>query len=289
MFKDSIGIAKIVQAQDYDHWGIENWTSKYRNNEKSNNFKFNGIEKEVNTGFFEAKYRFFDATIGRWTLIDPKPDYDQSLYSAMRNNPIRYTDALGDTIFVNKYGYINKNDRKDNLVYMQGDKGRLKKLGELGGTIDITEIYKNLLKLNSSIAKETVNPQDFYEEVKSNGEWDFKANMKTIYGIGNDGKTQFSFGKNKMESQDIGNHHFGVVAKGYGFPEDFTLRYAGQYQIKSGTSRPEWQKTETVLTGATYGGTIYSKILIAPFGDDPRDQKYIKEGFKYYTEHKNEK
>ena len=172
---------------------------------------------------------------------------------------------------------------------MQGEKGVLKKLGELGGKININEIYKNLLKINTGIAENTSNPISFYNLVKTKGEWDLKANKKTIYGIGNDGKTQFIFGRQSMESQDIGNHHFGVVAKGFGFPEEFTLRQAGQYQIKPGTSRSEWQKTETVVTGANYSGPIYSKVLLPPYGDDPRDQKNIVNGFNYYNEHKDEK
>jgi len=92
-----------------------------------------------------------------------------------------------------------------------------------------------------------------------------------------------------MESQDIGNQHFGAAAKAFGFPEDFTLRQAGAYQMKSGTSRPEWQPFRMVVSGASYGGTTYSKEFLPPYGDDPRDQNWIKDGFKYYNEHKDDK
>lgn len=70
-----------------------------------------------------------------------------------------------------------------------------------------------------------------------------KNNKNTIYGLGNDGKTIFNFDGDKMEAQDIGNHHFGAVALAYGwFPsEKFILKQAGEYQIKSGTSKSEWQ------------------------------------------------
>lgn len=207
----------------------------------------------------------------------------------MRNNSIRFFDPLGDTVFVNKYGYVLRNDKKDNYVFMQNDKGKLSKLGELGKKIDLSVVYKNLLELNISIAQKTGNPFSFYDLVKTNGEWDLKANKKTIYGIGNDGKTQFSFGGKTMESQDIGNQHFGAAAKAFGFPEDFTLRQAGAYQMKSGTSRPEWQPFRMVVSGASYGGTTYSKELLPPYGDDPRDQNWIKDGFKYYNEHKDDK
>lgn len=49
-------------------------------------------------------------------------------------------------------------------------------------------------------------------------------NKNTIYGIGNDGKTQFLFNGKSMEAQDIGNHHFGAVANAYGFGQEFSLK-----------------------------------------------------------------
>jgi RHS repeat-associated protein len=285
-FKDSSGIAKITQAQDYEPFGLENWTSKYVNSSKISNFKFNGIEKQKETNMYLAAFRGLDSQIGRWTQIDPKPNESMSLYSAMNNNPVRYFDPLGDTVFVNKFGYILRNDQKDNFVFMQSEKGQLTKLGELGKKINISTVYKNLLKLNIAIAKATGSIFAFQENVRTGGVWDLKNAKNSIYGIGNDGKTQFTFGKQSLESQDIGNHHFGAVAKGFGFGETFTLKQAGEYQMRSGTSRPEWQKSRIIGTG--YGFTI-DKGSEPPYGDDPRDQNWIKEGFKYYDEHKNEK
>lgn len=85
--------------------------------------------------------------------------------------------------------------------------------------------------------------------------------------VANDGKTTFSFKGISMESQDVGNHHFGIVALAFGlFSEEFILKQAGKYQIKSGTSRPEWKKDPNK----------------PPYGDDPRDQRFIKSGFQYY-------
>ena len=90
-----------------------------------------------------------------------------------------------------------------------------------------------------------------------------------------------------MDVQDIGNHHFGVVGKAYDlFSEETMLRQAGLNQIKQGTSRSEWQiyTDETLTIVSPTGGVLMSpvKIMQPPYGDDPRDQMWIKAGFIYY-------
>ena len=49
-------------------------------------------------------------------------------------------------------------------------------------------------------------------------------------------------------------------------------------------SGPEWQKYETIVIPNPLGGTpiIRQGAMLPPYGDDPRDQAWIKAGFNYY-------
>jgi hypothetical protein len=89
-----------------------------------------------------------------------------------------------------------------------------------------------------------MSPLDFYNAVKSGGKWDYKTQGK--------------------QYEDFGNYNFGMTGRATGFSEDTLKRGAGAYQIKSGTSNPQW-------------GWPWGK---SPYGDDPNDQRWIGEGVK---------
>ena len=260
-------------------------------------YTFTGKERDEETGYgyFGARYMDHELLAG-WLSVDryasKYPFISPYAYCAW--NPIRLTDPSGDTIVVDKYGYITRNDHTDNFVFLC-ENNKMTSIGELGGEINIDYVYSNLLRKNAKTAKSMWNPFKFRNLVKTRGEWDLKSNKKTIYGLGNDNKkpTTFIYKGKRMESQDLGNHHFGYVSKAFGlFSEEFVLRQAGNYQIKSGTSKPEWQHYENINLMPKPDPMSSAPVvpqMLPPYGDDPQDQMWIRQGMSDYVKTKRKK
>ncbi|SEA59015.1 RHS repeat-associated core domain-containing protein [Chitinophaga terrae (ex Kim and Jung 2007)] len=88
--------------------------TQYSKNRK----EFNGIEHttDLDMNQYDAFYRTLDPQLGRWWQIDPKPDFRNSPYSAMNNNPIRFSDMLGDTIVNNNGANVSFTVNKDRTI-----------------------------------------------------------------------------------------------------------------------------------------------------------------------------
>ena len=205
-------------------------------------------------------------------LTEKYPSLSPYVYTA--NNPILYIDPNGEEYYVNQYGEIRDDwkvwDQEDPSVYQvidNEDGSELMFMGEVGGDLYVEDLFEKFLDRNMEFAEGIWNPFTFQDLVRTGGDWDIKHNLSTIYGIGAAEKSSFKFGNSFVEAQDLGNFHYGATGKATGiFPEWFMLYKAGRAQINGDTSRPEWQQG----------------LFTPPYGDDPRDQKWIKQGFQHY-------
>jgi hypothetical protein len=87
----------------------------------------------------------------------------------------------------------------------------------------------------------------FYYKVCNHGPWDFK---------------QYN-----SDYEDFGNFHYGAVGTAGRLPEQILLRAAGYAQARAGTQDPE----------VDWGHWAWHD----PYGDDPKDQKWIRKGIRY--------
>ena len=307
--------AVVVTATDYSPFGVglygRSWSGEYR-------YGFGSQEKVdeiVSAGnhYSAVHWEMSPRLAKRWNL-DPKPQISISDYAILRNNPIRFTDILGDSSVWDNKGYAvhyDPND-KDLRAFMQ-DGNNLTLMGTLGGEIDANKWFPNLLKANSEESDDIWNPTTFRDNVKQYGKWDYKyaspANPDpsakqhilgvAFYrkdksnGLGDLPETYFNFNGIKGRAEDLNNLHFGVVGNAYGlFSETFMLKQAGSAEMgkwaDEGKQVPEsWRPIIEVKHKYEFGVWIPDYELGAPYGDNPTDHEWIKKGFKYYNENKS--
>ncbi len=91
----------VLEETHYYPFGLAmNGLSEKQLNLPENRFRYNGIEKIGDFGLedYDAMFRQLDPQIGKWWQIDPKIESMEiwSPYSSNYNNPIRFSDLLGD-------------------------------------------------------------------------------------------------------------------------------------------------------------------------------------------------
>jgi RHS repeat-associated protein len=114
----------VIQMDDYYPFGLT-FNSYERENSMKNRFLFNSMEhdEELDLGWDVTLYRVYQPDIGRWRQIDPKSSERESPYVGFGNNPIKFSDAMGDTI---KYeGRKEKVDEIKSVDEIISNKSRL--------------------------------------------------------------------------------------------------------------------------------------------------------------------
>ena len=97
-FRDSLGFAKIIQANSYGIWGEDLPTLSFlKPLWKQDAFRFTGKESLPETGYTDFGARFYDNIVPRFISIDPHAEKYEliSPYSYGFNNPTRFRDIDG--------------------------------------------------------------------------------------------------------------------------------------------------------------------------------------------------
>lgn len=114
-------------------------------------------------------------------------------------------------------------------------------------------VIKNMKEAHyHGMSRNMALPQDyywFYQKVRNHGPWDYKQQDRTL--------------------ANFGNFNYGAAGYAAGIPEKTLYMGAGFAQSRANTSNTQW--------GAWYGKP--------PYGDDPRDQFWIKQGIDYARQH----
>ena len=278
-----------LDGMRYKPYGEDRDTGSSLNTDR----KFTGQTEDEAAGLYWYASRAYDPAIGRFVSPDsvvPDPDNPQSLnrYSYVYNNPLKYTDPSGNSPeWFNKAwedefrGVHNRDPEDGDYIYRfvtMADATGLKEqiFGPLshdyglpfavpdGDRFDLGANIRRAAKLGAG--RTLGGTLEFISLLSPHAEWDYK---KTI----------------GPEFQNFGNFHFGIVVAAF---------LAAQTPVPSPRRPdtpalvPQENRDIVALSAAGIvhflwtGGGEGMPFIKEPYGDDPRDQAWIKLGMHFY-------
>ena len=255
--------------------------------------KFTGQTEDEAAGLYWYASRAYDPAIGRFCSPDPivpAPGNPQSLnrYSYVYNNPLKYTDPTGNSAeWLNEawrkefYDVHDKEPEDGDFIYryvtMAAATGLKEQIfGPLSHDYDMRFVLPegNQFDLGANIRKAAELGEDrsplsaleFISLLKPHAEWDYKSTVGP-------------------EFENFGNFHFGIVVSA--FLEAHTP-VPSPRRPNTPALVPQEKRDEFALSAAGIahirwtGGGEGMPFIIEPYGDDPKDQAWIKLGMHFY-------
>ncbi|MHA4811761.1 polymorphic toxin type 44 domain-containing protein [Flavitalea flava] len=165
-------------------------------------------------------------------------------------------------------------------INTDGNSAGGRKIGELGGNININRFFSNLM-VSDRIAAKGLGMISWGNMVKQDAPWDLKDDYKgknpTIFGVAwkfdldakkadpNAANTSFTYGAYKFSSAaDVGNYHAGYTGTYAGVDYDAQWKGAGIAEILKN------KKYLQLINPSTFASP--------PYGDNPIDYKWNTQG-----------
>jgi len=254
-----------------------------------NTMLFDGEQNDPNTGFYNLRARWMNPSIGRFQTMDSfvgdinKP---QSLHKYMfvADDPTNKQDSSGHDFDIGSLSFsvaiVGILETFPTVSSgKQFNRGNARQyLSRFPSTVIVdptgVDIDQNI------IDSSRLDYFSWVWDVWPNHKWDYKF----INGTASDPNDPNKRIKTSQYEQlaNLGNFNYGATGKATGLPEGVLLRGAGIAELFK-------QSLDLNLISGPNQGIpfLFAPPLIdfghAPFGDNPKDQVWIKEGFKYYN------
>lgn len=139
---DSSG--SIIESYEYNAFGIMTITDSSGNviaeSAVGNTYGFTGRRYDSESGLWHYRNRMYSAELGRFLQRDPKGFVDGlNLYAYVKNNPLKYVDAMGTTAnFLNSFSNFSNvlSGYQNSLSSLNQFEKSISNMRELGFTLD---------------------------------------------------------------------------------------------------------------------------------------------------------
>ena len=186
---------------------------------------------------YSTYFRELDTRLAKWWGIDPKFKPEESPYASMANNPMWFTDILGDDLDVGK----NEQSRKDIRSLATGDNQKYIKVDDQTGkvTLDFGEMNKEdvakVLKKDEGlnlINDLTTSPKKFYYSAAEVETYGSEIGTNTLFFTSKDNNGVINASDNGKDSN--GGNAF-MPKKGYNGQVVISTQGEWEEKDKTGT------------------------------------------------------
>jgi RHS repeat-associated protein len=253
------GNQSVVASYRYDPFG--NIVSKSGSLADANVYRFSSKQVHVASGMYYYGFRFYDSNLQRWINRDPVVERGElNLYNFVLNCPVSLIDYLGlATVFVppGMNGPAAPGDtwvecpKAPPGVSLYANMKTAESLGFRHPPVAHGD--DNDSGFGALVASEVW----FYNQVRLGGPWDFKHGPWP----------------NRDDYEDFGNFNYGAAGSAFGY-DGWTL------QNEAGIAQQKDPGSRSVGRGVP-GNRFKPGSGVPPYGDEPKDNQWIKNGIEY--------